>query len=159
EGHRMVRTPAPREAHPRRGGQGPKRCYRRISHISPKRWSDAHPGEFSGGDDQSHPGRQGQPFVGRPGAGVTQQPAGWYLRSLMGMSPSEVTWRRADKARQQTWRRRQVTSLAGLGFPSPPHVASLTGSPRFEAILPFEPFTRIPDGAARPVIAAADEVL
>ncbi len=87
------------------------------------------------------------------------QPAEWYLRRLKGMSPSEVTWRVVDKTRQQTWRRRQVTSWAGSELPSRPHAPSLGCSPQFEAVLPFDPAAVIPDGSAGPVIAAADRVL
>jgi hypothetical protein len=90
------------------------------------------------------------------GARVTDGLPGWYLRRFAKMSPAEVTWRIAEKARQQSWRRRQVKPGAGRGKRDR---APLLGSPHFEATLPQPATGLISAAEARSVMAAADEVL
>jgi hypothetical protein len=70
------------------------------------------------------------------------------------MSPSEMKWRVADKARQQRWRRHQAGAR-----PKGPASAAGAGFPEFRAGLPAPASLLVPPGAAGAVLAAADEVL
>ncbi len=87
---------------------------------------------------------------------MTEQLLGWYLRRLSRMSPSEVTWRILDKARQQAWRSRQAGPIPG---PAKLALAPRLGWPQFEAVLPRPAARLIPAAEARSLIAAADQVL
>ena len=78
----------------------------------------------------------------------------WYARRLGRMSPSEMKWRVADKARQQRWRRHQ----AGGGSRVPARTAG-AGFPEFRAALPAPAGLLVPPGAADAVLAAADDLL
>jgi hypothetical protein len=85
---------------------------------------------------------------------VSGPSAGWYLRRLRGMSPTEVLYRALDSGRRKIWAYRQVR---------PGHAAAL---PRdtleersFASVLPTSARDRIDSDAAMAVLKAADGVL
>ena len=59
--------------------------------------------------DHTRDGRRGKQSVVRKAGYLVSRPgAGWYIRRLRGMSPTEIFYRALDAGRRQIWARRQV---------------------------------------------------
>ncbi|WP_426362273.1 alginate lyase family protein [Streptomyces sp. E-08] len=72
--------------------------------------------------------------------------AGWYLRRLSRMGPSEVGGRVGDAVRRRRWRS------------APPVCPSVTGA-RFTAVLPAGAVAAVPPDAAKRLVADADRLM
>ena len=80
--------------------------------------------------------------------------AGWYIRRLRGMSPSEVVFRTLDAGRRRIWMRRQVKP--GAAAPLPRHTLQERG---FASPLPTSARSEVDPEAASALVRAADTVL
>jgi hypothetical protein len=75
----------------------------------------------------------------------------WYARRLSRMSPVELAWRARDKVLQEAWSSRIVQRDQRR--------PTVTGEPRFTAVLPTGTAARVSQAARSAVRAAADQLL
>ena len=78
----------------------------------------------------------------------------WYARRAARMTPAEVTWRARDQVVRAAWSRKQVTR--GERVDDAP---VLSPHLRFPVVLPADAAARVPEEAAKALLAAADELL
>ena len=96
----------------------------------------------------------GQFVLKKAGCLVSRPSAGWYIRRLRGMSPTEVFYRTLDAGRRRTWARRQVQP-SDVGR----HAARHPCGPGFRVAAAGVDTRRCRSGSASAVIRAADTVL
>ena len=81
------------------------------------------------------------------------RPVAWYWRRLRRMSPGEIALRSRDATRRRAWRRLQVR-------PDQPWPVARPEGPRpFPTRLPAQASARLPAGAGRALVEAADRLL
>src|SRR5262249_28910799 len=97
-----------------------------------------------------------EPRQRQAGASMTMSPSRllWYGRRAARMSPAEVVWRTRDQAVRAAWARRQGTRGQRIA-----DIPVLSSPLRFPVVLPPDTGARVPEEAAKALLAAADELL
>ena len=85
---------------------------------------------------------------------MSRPSAGWYIRRLRGMSPTEVVYRTLDSGRRRIWARRQVEPGQPVTLPRDTRKERAFGS-----LLPPLARDRVAADTAFAVVKAADRVL
>jgi Heparinase II/III-like protein/Heparinase II/III N-terminus len=85
---------------------------------------------------------------------VSRPSAGWYIRRLRGMSPTEVVYRSMDAGRRRIWARRQVRPGEASALPADTRKERAFASP-----LPTSARVGVDPDAAAALVRAADTVL
>jgi Heparinase II/III-like protein/Heparinase II/III N-terminus len=85
---------------------------------------------------------------------VSRPNAGWYIRRLRGMSPTEVVYRSMDAGRRRVWARRQVRPGEAIALPPDTRMQRAFASP-----LPTSSRVGVDPDAAAALVRAADTVL
>ena len=85
---------------------------------------------------------------------MTRPTAGWYIRRLRGMSPTETLYRTLDAGRRRLWARRQIQPGETPGLPPDAH-----SDRSFGYSLPASARAGVTADAASALIRAADSVL
>ena len=85
---------------------------------------------------------------------MSRPSAGWYIRRLRGMSPTEVVYRTVDSGRRRVWARRQVEPGQAVTLPRDTRKERTFGS-----LLPLSARDRVATDTASAVVQAADRIL